>query len=109
MKKETAIQLWTDIQDNEAETLNGGWGRRGYSYKTTKAPRSMSKTTNGSAAPAAAPAASTPRPLTNLFESVYTPNPAGGPSTVTTRALPTETGVTRIGGQVVSGTVITGS
>jgi hypothetical protein len=101
MTTKTAIKLWSNIDDSSAESLSGG--RRGrYSapvkivYRTVAAP---------AATPAPAPAA--PAPL-QLFSTVFSPNPVpGGPPVQTRTPIPNEIGVTRFGGLVTGGTIIT--
>jgi hypothetical protein len=97
MTTQSTIKRWSAIDDSDAESLSGGRGRsRGASviaaYYGRLAP---------SAAPAAAPAA--PR---QFFETTFTPNALGGPATETKVAIPSERNVTRFGGVVASGTIL---
>jgi hypothetical protein len=102
MTTKTAISRWTALDDNSAESLSGG--RRGrYApvviYRNAPAPRA--------AAPAAAPAPAPAAPL-QLFSTVFSPNPVpGGPPVQTRTPIPNEIGVTRFGGLVAGGTIIT--
>jgi hypothetical protein len=104
MTTKTAIRRWSALDDNNAESLSGGGHRRHSSYSS--APRVVFRTV---AAPAAAaPAAAAPAAPLQLFSTVFSPNPVpGGPPVQTRTPIPNEIGVTRFGGLVTGGTIIT--
>jgi hypothetical protein len=90
-------QMWSAIDEKEAESLNGGRRGGGHSSRSSRSSSSSSSSSS-----------SVDRPLVSLVRTDYTINPNGGDSIQTRTPQLTEVNVSRSGGRIVSGTVFSG-
>jgi hypothetical protein len=94
-------QMWSAIDEKEAESLNGGRrGGGGHSSRSSRSSRSSSSSSSSSS--------SEDRALVSLVRTDYTINPNGGDSIQTRTPQLTEVNVSRSGGRIISGTVYSG-